>query len=143
MRSEASIKGHPIHPVLVCFPIAFFTGAFILDILLIMYDEKNYGIAAVYALKGGIISSLLAAIFGIINYIYTVPPKGSAKTRRMKHGLLNTCVMLIFTIALVLRSNNDAFLYFVTALEGLGVVLMSIAGWLGGTLVMRNQIGVD
>lgn len=33
MRSKASIKSHPLHPILVVFPIAFFIGTSIFDVL--------------------------------------------------------------------------------------------------------------
>ena len=39
--------------------------------------------------------------------------------------------------------NPDANSIIVIALEGIGFILMCIAGWMGGTLVYRNQIGVD
>src|SRR5690606_25836778 len=89
-----------------------------------------------------IISALLAAIPGSIDYFFTVPPKSSAKKRGAKHGLLNVGIVVIFIIALIIRNITDNFMQ-VVALEGLGSILLFFSGWMGGTLVYRNQIGVD
>ena len=52
-------------------------------------------------------------------------------------------MLIIFAIALVLRLQQDISLKLITGLELAGVVFLSVSGWLGGTLVYRNQIGVD
>ncbi len=143
MKSKASLKSHPIHPILVSFPIAFFMGTLLFDVLGIIYERGDFHTTAMYLEAAGIAFGLLAAIPGIIDYIYAVPPKSSGKKRAATHGLLNTTMILIFSAALYLRRNEDVSFYIILGLEVLGVVILSIAGWLGGTLVYRNQIGVD
>lgn len=143
MRSKASIKGHPIHPLLVAFPIAFFTGTVVMDLLSLLLSDTSYAHAAVYIQTGGLISSISAAIAGLIDYYYTIPPDSTAQQRATKHGLLNSIVVLIFSAVLALKfKSNIDFIYLVMA-EAIGLILMMIAGWLGGTLVVRNQIGID
>jgi nitrite reductase/ring-hydroxylating ferredoxin subunit len=78
-----------------------------------------------------------------MDYFYTVPPKSSANKRATQHALLNITLLLIFTFALILRQNPDVNFLFVLMLEGTGIILLTISGWLGGTLVVRNQIGID
>lgn len=143
MKSRAHIKGHPLHPILVCFPIAFYTGTLLFDILAKTYSPEflftafNLEIAA-------LISAGIAAIPGIIDYIYTVPPRSSAKKRGTKHALSNVAVIAFFGAALYYRTGNEMpNLNILIALEGAGELLLLMAGWLGGTLVYRNQIGVD
>jgi uncharacterized membrane protein/nitrite reductase/ring-hydroxylating ferredoxin subunit len=143
MRSKANIKGHPLHPILVSFPIALFTGAFLLDIMALSMKDQSYVQAAVYAETGGLISAVIAAIPGIIDYYYTVPPESSAKKRAGRHGLINSTMLLIFIMTLLLRLKNEIDLKYILLLEGTGVVLIGIAGWMGGTLIIRNQISVD
>lgn len=143
MKSRANIKGHPLHPILVCFPIAFFTGTFILD-LLQWINDTDYGRTPVYMAVMGLIGGVAAAIPGLIDLIFTVPPDSTAKTRGVKHGLINSVVLLLFAIALVYRLNSStASIIVIVVLELAGEVLLLIAGWMGGTLVYRNQIGVD
>lgn len=143
MKSRANIKGHPIHPMLIPFPVAFFTGTLIFDILGLIYDNPNYWTIGQYLGIAGIIGALLAAIPGLIDYFSTVPPDSSAKKRATLHGLSNIAMLIIFSIAAFYRRTTDPTPIIVLALEGAGFILMSIAGWMGATLVYRNQIGVD
>jgi uncharacterized membrane protein/nitrite reductase/ring-hydroxylating ferredoxin subunit len=143
MRSKSDIKGHPLHPILVSFPIAFFIGAFASDILVIMSENAVFGTMAKYLETAGIATAALAAIPGIIDYFYIVPPESSANKRATQHGLLNVTMLLVFVMALLIRRSNDVNFLFVLTLEGIGVIILTISGWLGGTLVYRNQIGVD
>ncbi|MBT1703241.1 DUF2231 domain-containing protein [Chryseosolibacter indicus] len=142
MKSRAQIKSHPIHPILVSFPIGLFISTFLFNLLGLLFDSSNFHQTAGYLAVAGIGFALLAAIPGIIDYIYTVPPKSSAKKRATKHGLTNVMVVAIFSIALLLAA-EDVSLLIITALQGIAVVMLSFAGWMGGTLVYRNQIGVD
>ena len=143
MKSKAHFKGHPLHPILVSFPIAFFIGTLIFDILGLVYDRNDFYTTAMYLEIAGIGFALLAAIPGIIDYFFVVPPKSSAKKRGATHGLINITMVIIFSVALLLRQKGDVSFMIIIALEIAGFILLSIAGWLGGTLVFRNQIGVD
>jgi nitrite reductase/ring-hydroxylating ferredoxin subunit/uncharacterized membrane protein len=143
MKSKAQIKGHPLHPILVAFPIAFFTGAFLFDLAGLILQRQGLHTTAMYLNGAGIAGGLAAAIPGIIDYIHTVPPASTAKERATKHALLNTINIVLFIAIFYIRRNGSASAYLITALEMAGIVILSIAGWMGGTLVYRNQIGVD
>ena len=143
MKSKAHFRGHPLHPILVSFPIAFFIGVLVFDILGWYYRRDNFHDTAMYLEIAGIGFALVAAIPGFIDYLFIVPPESSAKKRATKHGLINVSVVIIFAGALLLRQKQDASILLIISLEMAGVILLSIAGWLGGTLVYRNQIGVD
>jgi uncharacterized membrane protein/nitrite reductase/ring-hydroxylating ferredoxin subunit len=143
MRSRASIKSHPLHPILIAFPIAFFTGALIFDILSIIFVDVVFWVTAYYMQLAGIIGGVIAAIPGIIDYIYTVPPQSSGKKRAAKHGLINSTALIFFTVALLLKKDPGILPAPVLIIEVAALIMLSIGGWLGGTLVYRNQIGVD
>lgn len=142
MRSRANIKNHPLHAILVSFPITFFVTAFALDVIQLCTAESVYGKAAHFTGMAGVISAMAAAIPGIMDYYSIVPPNSSASKRAAKHGIINTTVVMIFIAVLILRKNEVDILTILGA-EGAGVLLLGIAGWMGGTLVIRNQIGVD
>jgi uncharacterized membrane protein/nitrite reductase/ring-hydroxylating ferredoxin subunit len=142
MRSTANFKSHPLHPIFVVFPIAFFIGTFIFDILGIITGHDMYYKVSYYMQISGIIGALIAAIPGAIDYFKTVPPKSSGKKRATQHALLNITNLALFFIAWLLKRNNINA-YIILSVEAAGIVLLFIAGWLGGTLVYRNQIGVD
>lgn len=143
MKSKASIKSHPLHPILVAFPIAFYIATFLFDALAVFYHNVDLSITGKYVHIAAIAGAVLAAIPGIIDYIFVVPPNSSAKKRGASHGLINSTVLVIFAIALYLKYTNNSNPYIILSLELAGVALTFVAGWMGGTLVYRNQIGVD
>lgn len=143
MKSKANIKSHPLHPILVGFPIAFFAGTLFFDILALMQSGLYMERSAFYLNIGGIATGLLAAIPGLIDFHYTVPPHSSAKKRAVKHGIINTSVIILFVLAIILRKDQTGNRLIIIGIEAVGIGLLTIAGWLGGTLVIRNQIGID
>src|SRR5260221_591332 len=143
MRSKFHIKSHPLHPILVGFPIAFFTGTLLFDILGWLQTNTAYWRTGMYLEITGIISAFLAAVPGIIDYFFIVPPESSGKKRATQHGILNITMLIIFIIVWFYRQNISASPYIILIAETMGIILMSISGWFGGTLVHRNQIGID
>ena len=143
MKSKASIKSHPVHPILVSFPIAFFVGTVLFDVLGMYKTDPEFYLTARYMQIAGIIGAVLAAIPGIIDFIYTVPPHSSAKKRGRSHALTNTLMLILFITAYVYKNKQDPSPAIFISIELAGIVLLFIAGWMGGTLVYRNQIGVD
>ncbi len=143
MRSKAHLKSHPLHPILIPFPLAFFTGTLLFDVLGYFTDNATFWQTGFYLQIAGVGFALLAAVPGIIDYVYTVPPKSSAKKRASIHGLLNVTNVVLHLGVWLYRKQTDDISLIVLLLEGAGMVLLLIAGWMGGTLVYRNQIGVD
>lgn len=143
MRSKASFKSHPLHPILIAFPIAFFTGTLLAHGAGWWLEMRGLLIVSYWLNAAGIAFALLAAIPGIIDYIYTLPPESSAKKRGAKHGITNIVMVGVFVAAFIYRRSDEVNNYVLISIELIGVVLLSIAGWMGGTLVYRNQIGVD
>jgi nitrite reductase/ring-hydroxylating ferredoxin subunit/uncharacterized membrane protein len=143
MRSTIHIKSHPLHPILICFPLAFFIGTYLFDVLGVINEDNRLRLVGYYLNISGIIGALVAAVPGIIDYFGTVPPNSSAKKRGAAHGLLNITNLVIFFIALMLKQSADASEIWIIVLETAGVIILFVAGWMGGTLVYRNQIGVD
>jgi len=143
MKSRAHIRAHPLHPILIPFPIAFFSGVVVFDLMALILESETFRTTAFHLLAGGIVMALVAAIPGFVDFLKTVPPDSSAKTRAATHAILNLCMISLFTLALIIRPNGEQPSAAVLLLEGSGFVLMNIAGWMGGTLVHRNQIGVD
>jgi nitrite reductase/ring-hydroxylating ferredoxin subunit/uncharacterized membrane protein len=144
MKSKANIKGHPLHPILIAFPVAFFTGTLIFDILGYANSNANYWQTGKYLEIAGLIGGLIAAVPGLIDYIYTVPPDSSAKKRATQHAIINVLMLLFFASALYFRENNaHEFSFKIILHEIIGTILMGVAGWMGGTLVNRNHISID
>ena len=144
MRSKASFKGHPIHPALIPFPFAFLTGALLFDLAGLLLDRPPLWTTGGHLAAAGILTALLAAVPGFIDYFFTVPPKSSAKRRATWHMALNLAAVTLVAVAWLLRRGAaGAPSVPVVALELVAVAGLSSAGWMGGTLVNSNQIGVD
>ena len=141
MKSKASVNGHPIHPVLITFPVAFFTGTLVFDVIALLYNKHEFWRLGWYLNIAGIVSALLAAISGIIDYLFTVPPSSSAKKRATWHGCINITMVLLFTCSLYMKHRVVLPLPIIVT-EIAGFILLLIAGYMGGTMVYRNQIGV-
>ncbi len=144
MRSKASIRSHPIHPMLVAFPIGLWIVSFILDIIGKVRGDASFWVAGFYLVIGGCIGAALAALPGVIDLFSVVPPHSSARDRGYIHGGLNVTALVVFIVVAAHRGNAATMPDGISLLLSLaGVILIGISGWLGGTLAYRNQIGVD
>jgi uncharacterized membrane protein/nitrite reductase/ring-hydroxylating ferredoxin subunit len=144
MRSRANFRSHPIHPALIPFPFAFLYGAFFFDVGGVLLDRPSFWTTGGYLALAGVLLGIVAAVPGIIDYLATVPPDSTGKQRAQRHGLLNSTALVLFATAWFLRPDGGAAPGASTlALEAIGLVALTIGGWMGGTLVSRNQISVD
>jgi nitrite reductase/ring-hydroxylating ferredoxin subunit/uncharacterized membrane protein len=144
MRSSAHISGHPIHPMLVAFPFAYLVGSACIDVWARATNRPSWFPTARHLNALGLGSALLAAVPGLVDYVFAVPPKSSAKERATNHMFANLSALGLFAAARAARGRDESRppLWSVAA-EVCGTGLMAAAGWMGGTLVYRNQIAVD
>jgi nitrite reductase/ring-hydroxylating ferredoxin subunit/uncharacterized membrane protein len=144
MRSSASLSSHPIHPMLVGFPIAYLIGSAGLDLLARVARRTDWYRTSQHMTKLGLASALLAAAPGLVDYVFAVPPRSSAKRRATDHMFANVSALALFALANAGRRARDGRpAPWALAAELGGAALMGAAGWMGGTLAYRNQIGVD
>jgi uncharacterized membrane protein/nitrite reductase/ring-hydroxylating ferredoxin subunit len=144
VRSAAHFRGHPVHPAIIPFPFAFLWGAFVADLIGVVFGSPSFGLTGWYLSAAGVIMALVAAVPGFIDYFKTVPPESSGHERATRHMLLNLSTVALFAISFFVRLGESHQPSTITlSLEAIGVVLLSVAGWLGGVLVSRNQISVD
>ena len=144
MRSKAHVKGHPIHPMLVGFPLSFLTGAFLCDLVGRVLESPAWWTTGAWLSLAGIGTGVLAAGPGLVDYLYSVPPRSSARRRATYHMIVNLGALGLFVAAWVIRGRAAAApgLPGLT-LEAAGLVLLGMGGWMGGTLVVRNFIGPE
>jgi uncharacterized membrane protein len=143
MESRAKLAGHPIHPMLIVFPLGLLGMAVIFDIIYLVTNNSTWTQVAYYNIGAGIITGLLAAIFGFIDWL-AIPQRTRAKRIGLVHGLGNVVVVALFAVSWLLRRPNPAAPSTQAVVAGLvGLVLALITGWLGGELVDRLGVGVD
>jgi uncharacterized membrane protein len=145
MRSSAHIGKHPIHPMLIVFPIALFIAAFVFDLVYLSTRNPLWYRIAYYNILLGVISALLAAVAGFVDY-FTLPMSDKARSTATTHMLLNLLVVVLFVINLIIRYDDAVLagsrLTWMIILDVVAVALLSYAGWLGGELVYRHGLGV-
>jgi uncharacterized membrane protein len=144
MTSRAKLAGHPIHPMLIPFPVGLLSTAVVFDIIYLINDRPGFIVAAAYAIAGGIIGGALAAPFGWIDY-FKIPANTRAKRVGLLHGLINVVVLVLFAVSWLLRLNAGGWepTPLALACSFVGVVVAVVAAWLGGELVDRLAIGID
>ncbi|MBY8874878.1 DUF2231 domain-containing protein [Micromonospora sp. PLK6-60] len=144
MESRAKAMGHGIHPVLIVFPLGLLVTAVIFDILYLITDRTGFQISAAYTMAAGILGGLLAAVFGLIDWL-AVPAGTRAKRIGAVHGAGNVVVVLLFALSWLLRRAADNWdpSAFALILGFVGVVLVGVTGWLGGELVERLGLSVS
>ena len=143
MKSRASLKSHPIHPILVAFPVGLFITGFAFDLIGYAQARPDLSAAGWYCALAGICAGALAAIPGVVDLFGAVPPRSSARSRGLLHGGLNSLVLVLFISEVAYRGGPVSANQISLILSGIGVAVLLYSGWLGGTLVYRNQIGVD
>lgn len=143
MDSRAKLLGHPIHQQLIVFPLGAFGIGLLFDLIaLFQNDGENLHRAAGYVIAAGIVGGLLAALFGLIDWL-GIPDGVRAKRIGAMHGIGNVAVVVLFAAAWLLRRDkpeDPSTLPIV--LEAVGVALSLVTGWLGGELVDRLGVGV-
>lgn len=143
MRSRAQLKGHPIHPALIPFPFAFLTGSVVFDAIGVTAGAASLTTTAAWLQIAGIGAGVLAAVPGVVDYFYSVPPASSGRARATRHALGNSLALVLFALAWFSRNAQWQPGVLTFALEVPAAALMAYAASLGGTLVTRNMISVD
>jgi uncharacterized membrane protein len=143
MESKVKFVGHPVHPMLIVFPLGLLSTAVIFDIIYLVSDNPQWTVVAYYMIGAGVIGGLAAAVFGWLDWI-AIPVGTRARRIGLWHGVGNVIVLALFVLSWVLRRETAEVPptgAIVAALSG--VVIALITGWLGGELVDRLGVGVD
>jgi uncharacterized membrane protein len=144
MESRAKVFGHPIHPILIVFPLGLLATALGLDVAYALTHRAGLAVASYWNIGIGVVAGLLAAVFGAIDW-FAIPPGTRARTVGLWHGLGNAVVLGLFAVAWVSRADSPLHeptrLAIVVELMGGGLAL--VTGWLGGEMVDRLGVGVD
>jgi uncharacterized membrane protein len=144
MNSSAKAFGHPVHPMLVVFPLGLLATAVGLDLVYVFTDNPVLPQVAYWNIGIGIVTGLLAAAFGAWDW-WAIPRGTRAKAVGLWHGLGNVVIVLAFAVVWAMRRDMPIHEPTLAALVlELGAGALSVVtGWLGGELVDRLGVGVD
>jgi uncharacterized membrane protein len=141
MASPASIKKHPVHPMLVALPIGLWVFALVCDTVRAAGGNTVWQTVAIYCIAGGIVGALLAAIPGLIDY-FSIDEAAMRRIANL-HMALNLGALVIFAINLWLRFRLPDASYLLLAISIVGVLAIGIGGWLGGEMVYVKGMAVE
>lgn len=143
MESKTKMAGHPIHPMLIVFPLGLLSTAIVFDIVGLIASTGTWFDISYWMMVAGLVGGVLASAFGLLDW-FAIPYGTRAKQIGLWHGLGNGMVVFLFLISAVLRTGvpgrpSTAALMF----SFLGLLLAVVSAWLGGELVNRLGVGVD
>ena len=148
MRAPASISKHPIHPILIVFPIGLWIFSLVCDLIrLAGASQDAWSTVALFSMIGGIIGALCAAVPGLIDLFFYkggVPP---LKKIALTHMAINLTAVMLYAINIWLRASSptsvDTSMSIPVLLSIIGVALIFVSGWLGGQMVNVYGVGVE
>src|SRR5262245_26894558 len=140
MSTPVSISKHPLHPMLVVFPIGLWVFSLISDFVFLVGRDARWNDVAFYTMAGGLIGALLAAVPGFFD-MFSIADKKVGKIA-WNHMILNLIAVVIFAVDFYLRFRNPGAIFRVV-LSVVGVLFIAISGWLGGEMVYVHGMGVQ
>lgn len=142
MQARVKILGHPVHQMLIVFPLGALGAAVVFDIVGLVSKARWHDISF-WMIAFGIITGLIAAVFGLMDWLAI--PRGTRAWRvGALHGSGNVVVIMLFAASWLLRLPTPGTAPTVAVLLSfLGFALAGVTGWLGGELVGRLGVGVD
>jgi uncharacterized membrane protein len=142
METPATVAEHPIHPMLIPFPIALWIFSLASDLIYLFdFGGPVWKDVALYTMVGGIIGALAAAVPGYIDYRSVSDPV-VVRLAKM-HMVINVGLVLLFTLNAGLRMINGPEALVPVFLSALGVAALAVSGWLGGELVYVQGVAVQ
>lgn len=143
MESRVRLFGHPVHQMLVVFPLGLLGTSVVFDLIHLVGGSERVAWGAYALILSGLVAGLVAAPFGTLDW-RSVPQGTRARRIGALHGAGNVVVLLLFGASAWLRRGNPldpAAAALVLSFAGVGLSL--VTAWLGGELVDRLGVGVS
>lgn len=142
-KSRLTIAGHPVHPMLIPFPIGFLVLLAISDVVFVASRNPFWAELSLYLLMGGLATGALAAVIGLVDFISLAPVRRGATG--WVHFLVNLGVIAVSFANLMVRFfepiGNVIPVGVVLSVVAAGLLLVS--GTAGNHLVYRRRIGIE
>lgn len=171
MYSKVKIAGHPIHPMLVAFPVTFYTTTLIGFVAYALTDNLFWWRVGLWSNVAGVVMAVVAAVPGVIDWAFGIPKNSMAKATGLKHMLLNLGALTLFLVNLIVHRNSwmddrvmmgaaevttgsEAAVVMESVVVGpdprtalilsaLGFLLTLFAGFLGWSRVQTHHVGIE
>jgi uncharacterized membrane protein len=141
MESKAKLFGHSVHQMLIVFPLGLLATAVVFDLIWLGTRNPVMGEVSFWMMAAGIVGALVAAPFGLIDWL-AITPNTRAKRIGALHGGGNAVVSVLFIASWLMRSANQPPPNGAIAVGIVGALIALFTAWLGGELVARLGVGV-
>jgi uncharacterized membrane protein len=141
-QSTARVAGHPIHPMLVPFPIACFVGALLTDIAYWRTADMMWSNFSAWLIAAGFVFGVVAALAGLVDFVGRRAVR--AQRPAWPHALGNLLALCLSFVNLLVHS-RDAWTSVVPTglvLSAVVVAILGFTGWMGWAMVYRHRVGV-
>jgi uncharacterized membrane protein len=143
MAGKINFLGHPVHPMLIVFPLGLLPSAVACDIIYLVRNNPNWGHISYWLVAAGVLSGVVAAFFGIADWV-ALPDGTRAKRLGGWHARVNITMIVLFAISWWLRRASPDHPSPLAITLGIVALLFGlIGGWIGGEMVYRLSVGVD
>jgi uncharacterized membrane protein len=142
MASKASIARHPLHPMLVVFPIGLWVFSLVSDLIFHWGAHAFFWKdAAFYTMVGGLVGALAAAVPGLVDYL-TIADRDVRRLGTTHLGL-NLTIVALYAVNLWLRTRSAPDATGPVWLSAVAIVMLVVSGWIGGEMVYVHGMAVE
>lgn len=142
MVTVASIRKHPVHPMLVPLPIGLWLFSFACDILTVATRNPFWRDCALVTIAGGIIGAVVAALPGLADLLTMY--RSQVKKIGILHMSVNLFVTVLYAAGFFWRRGVPSGMETgQMLLSAVAVAMLGFSGWLGGELVYVHGVAVE
>jgi uncharacterized membrane protein len=143
MAGKINFLGHPVHPMVIVFPLGLLPTAVACDIIYLVRNNPNWAHISYWLIAAGVLSGIVAAGFGFADW-WALASGTRAKCLGVWRLAVNDVMLVLFAVSWWMRrSMPDHPNTTMIALGVAGLAFGLVGGWLGGELVYRLSVGVD
>jgi uncharacterized membrane protein len=140
--STVAIAKHPLHPLLVTFPIAFLVAAAATDVAFWLLDDAFWARASFWLIAAGLVTGIVAALTGMMDFLRI--PRVREHKAGWAHMIGNVAALGFTLVNLLIRLNNieGAIVPIGLIISVVVATLLGITGWYGAELIYRHKVAV-
>ena len=147
MESRLKLFGHPIHTMVVGFPIGLYTTALACDALYLVLNDAFWFRMAYWAIVFGLVTHLAAIATGLPDFLAIMRERNLARRPATSHVIFGVSLLVVQVLNIAVRNAGDlpagGSIAMPLIVNIIAVTLTSVQGWYGGELVYRHLIGIE
>jgi uncharacterized membrane protein len=141
---KGKLFGHPIHAMLIHFPMAMFPVGFILDLISWLQDDHMFALFGFYCMGIGLVGAIIASVFGIMDFL-RLPDDKIIRTKAVIHASINMLTVFIYLGLFIFRlpdyPDQKIVSLALNIANGCLVLGLIISAHFGADLILKHKIG--